>query len=287
MMEKTWNILYRASLLSCNYACVYCPFAKTKNTSDELLKDAQQLKDFKQWVKVQNKRIGMLFTPWGEALIHKYYQDGLIELSHMPNVYRIAIQTNLSCNLDWMNGVNKDSFALWTTFHPSQTSLDQFVAKCERLQEMNIRFSVGTVGIKEDIEVIGELRSRLSQSIYLWVNAYKREDNYYTESEISSIQAIDPYFHWNNQWHPSLDKPCRAGHTSFAVDGDGNMTSCHFIKEKIGNIYQENFEQALKPRTCVNDTCKCHIGYVHLDELKQDLIYGDGILERIPLEFST
>ncbi|MEO0844412.1 MAG: radical SAM protein, partial [Cyanobacteria bacterium J06643_5] len=34
---------------------------------------------------------------------------------------------------------------------------------------------------------------------------------------------------------------------------------------------------------CSNDTCHCHIGYVHLDYLELDKVFGDGILERIPV----
>ncbi|NME69450.1 STM4011 family radical SAM protein [Flammeovirga aprica] len=282
-MDSTWNILYRGSLTSCNYSCHYCPFAKTKNTREELAIDAQQLLQFQNWVNGRKEKIGILFTPWGEGLIRNYYQMAMTALSHMPNVYRVAIQTNLSCSLDWVDEVNKDSFALWTTYHPSQLSLDSFLEKCEALVEKGIRFSIGTVGLKEDIEIISQLRKRLPSSVYLWVNAYKREADYYNSDHLKQLLEVDPLFHWNNQYHQSKEKACDAGSTSFSVDGDGNMTSCHFIKEKIGNIYQENFEEALYPRLCSNTTCGCHIGYVHLKELEQKKIYGKGLLERIPI----
>ncbi|WP_044205058.1 STM4011 family radical SAM protein [Flammeovirga sp. OC4] len=282
-MHKTWNILYRGPLTSCNYSCHYCPFAKTKNTREELAIDAQKLMQFQNWVKHRNEKIGILFTPWGEGLIRKYYQQAMTALSHMNNVYRVAIQTNLSCGVDWMDEVNKESFALWTTYHPSQLSLDAFLEKCHSLIEKNIRFSVGTVGLKEDLDVITHLRKRLPSSVYLWVNAYKREADYYEQEHLNRILEVDPLFDWNNQRHESLGKLCRAGSTTFSVDGDGNMTSCHFIKDQIGNIYHDNFEEALQPKLCSNTTCGCHIGYVHLQELEQDKIYGDGILERIPI----
>ena len=60
------------------------------------------------------------------------------------------------------------------------------------------------------------------------------------------------------------------------------MRRCHFIREPLGNIYQPGFERALRERPCTNQTCDCHIGYVHLDELGLSDIYGPGILERIP-----
>jgi len=69
------------------------------------------------------------------------------------------------------------------------------------------------------------------------------------------------------------------------VDGDGVVRRCHFIKQPIGNIYDPDFAQCLQERPCTNDTCGCHIGYVHLDRLELGKTFGDGILERIPLGY--
>src|SRR5215469_7546700 len=95
-MKTSWSILYRGPLSSCNYDCGYCPFAKTRNTREELLHDEQQLKRFTAWAAARTEEIGILFTPWGEALIHRCYQKALCKLSRLPNVRRAAIQTNLS-----------------------------------------------------------------------------------------------------------------------------------------------------------------------------------------------
>ena len=281
---KKWNILYRGSLSSCNYTCNYCPFAKTKNTREELTIDAKELNRFVNWVTHRPEDIGVLFTPWGEALIRKHYQKAMTTLSHLPNVNKVAIQTNLSCSTAWMSDVNKTSFALWTTYHPSQLSVKAFVDKCHELDELGINYSVGFVGFKEDFPVLEQLRALLNPNVYLWVNAYKREPNYYTEEDIQFIEHIDPLFRYNTKYHSSLGKTCKAGSLSFSVDGDGQMRSCHFIKQVIGNIYEPNFEQSLYTRKCVNTTCGCHIGYVHMDELDLYEIYGTGVLERIPKE---
>jgi hypothetical protein len=64
------------------------------------------------------------------------------------------------------------------------------------------------------------------------------------------------------------------------------MRRCHFIKEPIGNIYDPNYEAALFERPCTNETCHCHIGYVHLEYLELDKVFGSGILERIPVSHS-
>jgi MoaA/NifB/PqqE/SkfB family radical SAM enzyme len=281
-MSISWNILYRGSLSSCNYACDYCPFAKTANTRAELRQDELELERFVTWVTAQDRQIGILITPWGEALIHGYYRRAMTTLSRLPQVQRIAIQTNLSAPLEDFAEANRDTLALWTTFHPSQTTLDRFVARCRELDEAHIRYSVGVVGLREHFDAIEELRSLLRPDVYLWINAYKREPNYYRTGEIDRLLAVDPYFHWNLHRYSSAGQPCRAGESTFTVDGRGNIRRCHFLDEILGNIYEQDFADCLRPRLCTAATCGCHIGYIHRPALKLENLYGAGLLERIP-----
>lgn len=277
-----WSILYRGSLSSCNYSCVYCPFAKTKNTRAELAQDAAELERFVEWVEGRSEQMRILLTPWGEGLIRGYYQRAMARLSHLPQVTRIAIQTNLSCRTAWMDAVDRESFALWTTFHPSQIGLDQFVARCYELEDLGIRYSVGVVALKEDLPYLEALRERLPAHRYVWANAYKRIPDYYTAEELQRIERVDPLFSYNNQYHPSLGKACRAGHTAFTIDGQGDLRRCHFIKPVLGNIYQQEITELLAPSPCTNESCGCYIGYVHLEELELYETYQAGVMERIP-----
>jgi MoaA/NifB/PqqE/SkfB family radical SAM enzyme len=283
-MKTSWAILYRGPLSSCNYECDYCPFAKTQNTREELLDDARRLRRFEQWVERRAEEIGILFTPWGEALVHRAYQKALCELSHFENVRRVAIQTNLSCSLDWISQANPHTFALWCTFHPSQVKLERFLAQCRTLDAHGIRYSVGIVGTKEALPFLEPLRAGLNPSAYVWVNAFKRNLDYYTADEIARLTEFDSLFPINNTRHPSFGRACRTGHTVFSVDGNGDARRCHFVKDVIGNIYEPNFETVLRPRPCPAETCGCHIGYVHLEELGLDKVFGEGLLERIPIQ---
>jgi MoaA/NifB/PqqE/SkfB family radical SAM enzyme len=282
---STWNILYRGSLSSCNYECGYCPFAKTSNTRAELQQDECELGRFAAWVASQNTRVGILITPWGEALVHSYYRRVMSALSRLPHVYRVAIQTNLSGPVEDLADANHDTLALWTTFHPSQITPDRFIARCRQLGELGIRYSVGVVGLREHFAAIDELRRALPPEIYLWVNAFKRTADYYQPGEIDRLHAVDPYFHWNLHRYPSAGKPCAAGETTFTVDGDGDVRRCHFLEETIGNIYTTGPAEYLKPRLCAAATCGCHIGYIHRPALKLDGLYGEGLLERIPRQW--
>jgi MoaA/NifB/PqqE/SkfB family radical SAM enzyme len=282
-MALDLSILYRGSLASCNYGCTYCPFAKQRDTAAQLSADQRALERFVDWVGQRRQdQIGILITPWGEALIHRYYQSALAQLSHFAAVTKVAIQTNLSCALEWVEACDKSKLALWTTFHPAEVAFDRFVHQCLELDQRGVRFSVGIVGLKEHINLAEALRQALPAHIYLWVNAYKRQLDYYSPLEIAEITAIDPLFPLNNQVYSTLGKPCRAGHTVISVDAEGTMRRCHFIDTPIGNLYDPNFAQMLQPTPCTNQTCRCHIGYVHRPELRLYEVFGSGVLERIP-----
>jgi MoaA/NifB/PqqE/SkfB family radical SAM enzyme len=283
-MALSLSILYRGPLSSCNYACAYCPFAKRRESAVELNRDRAALARFLDWVTARpaEDRLGILFTPWGEALTRRWYRDALVRLTGLPQVVRAAVQTNLSCGLSWVDDCDRSRLALWATFHPTQVSRRRFLAKCRELDRRGARYSVGVVGLREHFAEIEALRNELSPHIYLWINAYKDQPDYYRREETEWLASIDPLFPVNNHRHPSLGRACRAGNTVVSVDGDGTVRRCHFIRAPLGNLYDPGFERVLAKRPCTNATCGCHIGYVHMPDLGLDEVFGDGVLERIP-----
>lgn len=277
------TILYRGPLKSCNYRCVYCPLVKQKEARTELAEDRQALARFVEWVAQRTSdQFAILFTPWGEALIRPWYQQALVRLSHLPHVDKVAIQTNLSAKLDWIEACQSPRLALWTTFHPDWISRDRFLAQCAYLDRRHIRFSVGMVGLPRFKDEAAALRRALPPHVYMWINAVKSKDQLLSQEDARFFAAIDPLFHLNTHCYASYGRACRAGSTVISVDGTGTIRPCHFIQKPLGNIYDPGFATALYPRTCPNQTCHCHIGYVHLEYLEMDKIFGSGILERIP-----
>ena len=200
----------------------------------------------------------------------------------MLNVRKVAVQTNLSCSLDWLRSANRDKVALWSTFHPEEISLAGFLNQCQILDQIDVKYSVGIVGLKDNVNAAEELRSRLSPEVYMWVNAYKREPDYYDEELFERFEKIDPLFSVNSIRHPSLGKPCHTGQSVVSIDGEGNARRCHFVDQVLGNIYSDAIESILKPRVCPNKTCGCHIGYVHMPDLDLYTVFDQGLLERIP-----
>lgn len=275
------SVLYRGPLASCNYDCPYCPFAKRHDPPELLREDRAALERFTGWVAgTTDIRLSILFTPWGEGLTRSWYRDAIVTLSHLPHVDRVAIQTNLAARVDWLAGADLGSAALWTTYHPGQVTRERFLARCDTLLRMGARFSVGVVGFPAHLTEARELRDALPPSVYLWVNA--AEGKLYTPEEEAEWTALDPLFGYSVRPHVSLDLPCHAGETAISVDGDGTVRRCHFIKQKIGSLYDDSWRSALRPRPCANSICDCHIGYVHLKPLGLRDVFADGLLERIP-----
>lgn len=282
-MALDLSILYRGPLASCNYDCDYCPFAKQRDSAAQLAADKAALRRFCDWVaRRETGGVSILFTPWGEGLTRRWYREALVNLSNLPLVRKVAIQTNLSCRLDWVRDCDPRSLGLWCTWHPSQVSRGGFVAKCRELDNLGTRYSVGVVGLKEHMDEIKALREELSPNVYLWINALKRSADYYTRPEILALEAVDPLFRVNNTRHASFGRDCRTGETAISVDGDGTIRRCHFIQAPLGNLYDSNLELILKRRPCTNGTCGCHIGYVHMNHLRLYERFAGGVLERIP-----
>jgi len=280
------TILYRGPLASCDYDCGYCPFAKRRDTTEQLRADRAALRRFATWVAEQTTdRISVLFTPWGEALTRSWYREAMVELSHLPHMARVAVQTNLSCRLDWLEAADLDTLALWCTYHPDQVEFERFLGKHRGLVERGVRHSVGIVGQPEHLEAARRLRAALDPATYLWINA--AEGRTYTDAEAAQWTEIDELFHLSRLPHASLGRACRTGESVISVDGEGLVRRCHFVSrtdlgQELGNLYDGSFRAALGPRPCPLLQCDCHIGYVHMPELALYPTFGDGVLERVP-----
>ncbi len=277
------SLLYRGPLASCDYDCPYCPFAKRRDTPEQLRADRAALERFTGWVAGRGgtgDTLSVLFTPWGEGLVRSWYRRAMVGLSRLPHVRRVAIQTNLSCRTGWLAEADLDTLALWVTYHPGQIDHDRFLAKARELDALGVRYSIGVVGQPEHLAAARRLRAELSPAVYLWINA--AEGRTYTDAEAAAWAALDPHFGYSRHAHPSAGRACRTGESVLSVDGDGTVRRCHFVREELGNLYDGSYRARLGRRACPLPVCDCHIGYVHLETLPLYDVFAGGVLERIP-----
>jgi MoaA/NifB/PqqE/SkfB family radical SAM enzyme len=274
------TVLYRGPLASCDYDCPYCPFAKRRDSTAQLRADRDALERFARWAADSEDELSLLFTPWGEGLVRSWYRRTLTELSRLPHVRRVAIQTNLSCRTGWLAEADLDTLALWCTYHPGQTPYDRFLAKCHDLADRGVRFSVGVVGLPAHLAAARRLRADLPPHVYLWINA--AEGHTYGDAEADDWSTLDPLFPYSRHPHRSAGLPCRTGESVISVDGTGTVRRCHFVRDELGNLYDGSYREALRPRACPLAVCDCHIGYVHLESLPLYDVFAGGVLERVP-----
>jgi MoaA/NifB/PqqE/SkfB family radical SAM enzyme len=287
-MTPSLLVLFRTRLEWCNYTCGYCPWnATARRVPAEVFRaDEARLGRVVARVAELPQRVEFFITPKAEYLVLPYWRAAVGRLLALPQVGRVTVQTNLSFDLRaFLGEVDTGKLALWTTFHPSEVppaEVEALYDKWQLLQERGVPFSVGIVGTRENLPHLRRLRRRLDPRVYLWVNAYKREPDYYLPGELEEIRSIDPYFDLNNQEYPSRGRPCTAGQRAVYLDDEGDLRRCFFVGEVIGNLYRDGWRRLGEPAACPRAGCHCYVGHMHVVELDFRSVYGPDLAVRIP-----
>ena len=278
------TLLYRGSLSSCNYDCPYCPFAKRRDSRAALARDAAEVARFLDWARGAAHELRVLFTPWGEALVRRHYREAVLALAALPQVRQVAVQTNLAAPLSWLEDAPPGKVALWCTYHPGQTTLARFTERCARLRAMGVAHSVGVVALREHFDAIRALRAALPADCHVWLNPYdRRGPGYYRPEDLAWLDAVDPWFPLGRENLGSRGAACRTGEDVFSVDGAGEVQRCHFVPQRLGNLYTDGLEAMIATRPCPRLRCDCFIGYAHRKDSPVYQDFGDGVLARVPL----
>jgi hypothetical protein len=304
---RSLQVLYRGPLESCNYGCTYCPFAKRREQAAAVRVDRKALTRFVDWacdasnLGARANALEVLFTPWGEALHRARYQKAIGRLLAEPHVPFVGVQTNLSASPKWIETIPVDQrskLTLWASWHPTETSLASFVARVQKTQFLGVTVSAGAVGLRENLELIDRLNEDLHKvgSRVQWINAYKRgyrtPRDYYSDEQVHRLTQIDPWFGHDLVGERSIGRPCATGTDVVSIDGNGDVTRCHFTSRRLGNIYADPIEDILTPpgehRPCPRAECNCFQGYVHLLDTKLHAAFsGSAALGRTQPQVST
>jgi hypothetical protein len=281
-VSRRLGILWRGPLDSCNYGCPYCPFAKRPAARATLDADRAAVERFTAWaIAATGWRLQILFTPYGEALIWPWYQDAMVALSRCDHVELVAIQSNGSGRLDFVERADRARLALWLTWHPSEIARTAFVAKVAALHAAGTRLSVGLVAAPSRLDEAEALRRELPAAVPLWLNAEKPGVRF-SDVDRARMRAIDPDADLELRRHRSRGLACRTGDEVISVDGGGAIRRCHFVDDVLGNLYQDDLAALLGPRPCPRGACDCWIGYAHLPALGvRERHEPDGFLARI------
>lgn len=265
-------ILYRGSLKSCNYRCSYCPFSKHSMPERALEKDRIQWFSFVESVQKKAKTLhigALMVVPYGEAMIHSWYWEGLAYLSAQAELEAVGIQTNLSFSIsDFLDcfeslGGVLEKLRLWATFHPEMTSVSEFSAKCKYLAEQGIQICAGSVGVPENLNLLRALKQELQssdengQGIYLWVNKMDGLGRSYTQKERTAFVEIDPYF---ERELVSVSANAALCQGRLFVEANGKMRTCNISATLNTGKCLEALEAFPNPE-CSRKQCSCYLAY--------------------------
>jgi MoaA/NifB/PqqE/SkfB family radical SAM enzyme len=284
-------VLFRSRLEWCNYTCHYCPWnaERTRVSGDEFDEDARRVARIVDRVAELPRQVEFFITPKAEYLVLPHWREAVARLCALPQVERVTVQTNLSFDLPaFLDTLDAGKLALWTTYHPTEVDdagREGLFAKWRLLRERGVPFSVGIVGTHENLEQAVKLREQLDPRVYLWVNAYKREADYYSDAELIKLRAIDRWFDLNNQHYPSLGQPCTAGQRAVYLDDDGDLRRCFFVGTVIGNLFTDGWRTLEAPLGCPLRTCHCYVGHMHVVDLDFRSVYGKYLAARVPRKY--
>lgn len=284
-------ILYRGSLRSCNYHCSYCPFSKNPVSERELEKDRRQwfsfVESFAGKAKVMN--IGALMVvPYGEAMIHSWYWEGLAKISALAAIDAVGIQTNLSFSVnDFLDcysekGGVSEKLRIWATFHPEMTSVSEFACKCKILRKKGVLLCAGSVGVPENLQLLRSLKQELGKQkeegngTYLWVNKMDGLRRSYTQKEREAFLEIDPYF--GRELMPVAADISMCQKRLF-VEADGRLHTCN-----ISPVLKQNWEslEDFPIPECSRKQCSCYLAYGGREDFMNQILFGPYPLFRIP-----
>ncbi len=283
-MEQTRQWYYRGSLRSCNYSCSYCPFSKKSSSAKSLEVDRRQFFQFvERMEQLEEAKGAVQIVPYGEAMIHTYYWEGLARLSNLNKIEAVGAQSNFSFPVEKMleyykqQGGRIEKLRLWGTFHPEMTSVDQFVKQCAILSRWNVSYCVGVVGNPSRITEIRKLREQLDSSVYLWINKMNGLRRNYTQEEIAQFQEIDEYFSLELKHHAAAERIC--GNQIF-VEADGYMKKCNLCRVGTYNLYEHLPSETRL--ACTRKECSCYLAYNNC-EMKDLLFFYPYPAFRIPI----
>ncbi len=276
-------VLYRGCLKSCNYQCSYCPFSKHPMSERELVRDKEQWLTFVNSYEERAGEMGiraMMIVPYGEALIHSWYWEGLARISALAETDAVGAQTNLSfpvakslAHFVKMGGV-LGKLRLWATFHPQMTTVSAFAEQCRQLVESGVLLCAGSVGVPSHLEVLRQLKSKLPEKVYLWVNKMDGLKRLYTEEEKEAFLEIDPYF--LRELTPVLADVKQCGERLF-IEGDGKIHTCN-ISQLLGTGWEKQFPEP----ECKRKLCSCYLAYGGRTDRMNRILFGEYPLFRIP-----
>lgn len=252
---------YNGRYAHCNYACPYCYVATSVN------KGMHFKFDIDTWEKAFEKHFGsretIFYFSYGEPLMGgNLFYEILEMIGRHPN-WEARMTSNVSVNLDRLLNTTlakSKRLNINASFHPTQTSVEQFIEKCDEIRRAGIEPSIVYVMYPEQIDDFEEkylpafrvhgyrVHIRAFRGLY---KGRKYPQAYSNEQWEKTAKYMDTG-NFKYQLHAvnGLGRVSFLGMTHILVDNCGKIEMCDsYVGDRhYGNVFDESIHLDVAPQ---------------------------------------
>lgn len=251
----------------CNYRCPYCPQTHDRRADKGNGKTAHAFDNFSlaTWLEAIDRhfepyRLSLVLTG-GETMLDRKNVGALINhLTAKQSVECIRIDTNAWWRPDQFPTTDFSKVTLMCTFHPSQTTEEEFITQIRLYQSAGIEIGmVNYVMDEPNVDAFPERHKKFADmGIYLHPNPLWDATGTYAERSRQVLKAYLPPLDFAlRTGEPSKGKPCKFPGLSFEMDYKGMIYPGCFNSQKVSLFGPTLPERPAHVVACPKDSCHC------------------------------
>lgn len=287
--EDRITILWQPNFHYCNYDCFYCPVKKPREDQKHFDWDKEL------FLSVLNKivnfpfQVDLIIGPGGEPFISKTIRDAVCTLTNSKNIKSLLILSNIGVKKavfeSFLKNCNIKKLSIAAAYHSSEEkNIERYLDKILYLKNKGVSIVGILVAVPDEktFELILKLRKKFHsmnvpffptglQGNYngkVYPNSYTDEQKKFLKKAMGNI--ID------YEYKIDIKKPglCDAGRSYFHLAHDGTVSTCMFLRKKMGNIFSSIPKLSSVPIECDAKTCICQIEYWNTIDFKERYIHS-------------
>lgn len=275
----------------CNYKCPYCP--QTHDRFARIGKYAAHAFDnypLAKWVNAfsyhfQERRLSLVITG-GEPMLDRENMVPLLkQLTAMPAVECIRIDTNASGKLDNFKEVDPEKIILNCSYHPSQVSKESFLNAIKQL--LYFGYKIGMVNFimgTDNFDIFKKVKEEIFElGIPINPNPQFNLEGPYSTEHLAVLKEELPRadFLYKTQGLSPYGNKCLFPSLAYQMDQTGKIhVGCH--PQASGSFFENSLPPTfIGPVPCPNNSCMCLDMYSFLKDVNRNknvnplLIYSD------------
>ncbi|MCK5000179.1 MAG: radical SAM protein [Anaerohalosphaera sp.] len=251
----------------CNYKCSYCDQTHDRSArKGKYTAHAFDNSPLGKWCDsfhrhFHDRRLSLLITGGEPMLDRKNMGPLLKELTSMPTVECIRIDTNISWKPDNYKGVDPKKIILMCTYHPAQVSKESFFASIKRL--LDFGYKIGMVNFvmnSENFNIFKKIKQEMFElGIPLHPNPLWDSKGQYSEEDLSILKEELPLadYQYRTQTVSPFGKKCLFPSLAYQMDQTGQIqVGCH--PQISGSFFENSLPPTfVGPAPCPMKSCAC------------------------------